>query len=363
MLACSARCLKAYLLAALLIFSGESFAQRKLVERLVRAEYRAGHFNGSLLAVEDGRIVAQVQQGFANFQFAAPVTAATRFPIASMTKLFTAILTLQLVERAQLRLEAPVGNYLPDLPADCRGITVAELLTHHSGLKNEPSTQVYQQAYPSDEFVRRFVAKDARRSEPGFNYNNIDYILLTRVLEVVAGQPFAQLVRSRILVPLRMHDSGVVQEERIIPGLAYGYHNYTFGSGSAKDTLRNDARKYLSNYAGAGAMYSTVQDLYKLVQALQANQLLTAATTASFLLKPQRPGFVEEARGYPTAGFYYNDKSFAQPCLERRGSIDGFNSVLLLSPDFRRLVIILTNTDTADLEKLGDRVYGALTDQ
>jgi CubicO group peptidase (beta-lactamase class C family) len=343
-------------LLASLFFATPAFAQDKIGD-LIASEYQAGHFNGALLAVKHNRVVSQLNKGYANLQFAVPVTKDTRFPIASMTKLFTAILTLQLVEHSTLKLEDKAATYLSGLPASCRSITIADLLTHYSGLKNEPSPQVYETKYSPAEFVKKFVAKDESKKAPAFNYNNIDYILLSRVLEVVSRKTYAQLLRQNILALLRMNDSGVVEEPRITPFLAYGYHNYTFGTGSSKDTLRNDAPKYLSNYAGA--MYSTVADLYKLVQALKANALLSPTTT-TFLLKRQQAEYVEQARGYPTMGFYYNDKTFSRPVLERRGSIDGFNSVLLANPDFSSVMIILNNTDTGDLEKLGDRVYAVL---
>ena len=346
------------ILLAFLLLPAPARAQHQLPAQ-IRADYEAGRGHGALLAVKDNRVVAQVNTGYANLQFAVPVTAETRFPIASMTKLFTAILTLQLVEKAALGLHDKAAAYLPDLPASCQSITIAELLTHHSGLKNEPSTQVYQAKYSTTEFVKKFVVKDESKKGSSFNYNNIDYILLTRILEVVAKKTYSQLLRQNILLPLQMHSSGVVQEARVTPNLAYGYHNYSFGAGTANDTLRNDAPKYLSNYAGAGAMYSTVADLYRLMQALQANTLLSKKSTA-LLLKPQQTTYVEQARGYPTCGLYYNDQTFPKPVLERRGSIDGFNSVLLTSPDFSRVVIILNNTDTADLEKIADQVYQAL---
>lgn len=301
--------------------------------------------------------MAQAHQGQANLQFAVPITATTRFPIASMTKLFTAVLTLQLVERAQLQLDEPVSKYLADLPIACRTITIRQLLTHTSGLHNEP-VRAYQLPYSTKEFVQRFVHQDSTRQAGTFNYNNVDYILLTAVLETIANQSFAALVQARILTPLHMLDTGMMTEARIIPRLAYGYHNYSFGKGRATDTLRND-RRYLSNYAGAGALYSTTADLYKLVQGLQAHKLLTVATSAAYLLKPQQATFLDYARGYSTIGFFYNDKTLATPVLERRGSIDGFNSVLLTSPDFSKVLLILTNTDQADLEKLGDQLYTA----
>ena len=110
----------------------------------------------------------------------------TRLPIASMTKLFTAILTLQLHEKGLLRLDDQVGTLLMgSLPANCQNITIRQLLTHHSGLKNE-SPQAYQRPYSTAEFTKNFVSKKNGPSVAAFNYNNVDYILLTRALEAVS---------------------------------------------------------------------------------------------------------------------------------------------------------------------------------
>lgn len=315
-------------------------------------------FSGTGLLVQQGQVLVQLHQGFANRQFAVPMADTTRLPIASVTKLFTAILVMQCCEKSQLRLADKVGRYLPELSADCRAITILQLLTHFSGLKNEP-LQAYASPYTPAEFVRKFVARKEGLPAAAFNYNNLDYIVLTRVLEVVAHKSYAALLQERILAPLKMNRSGVVTEDRIIPGLAYGYHNYSFGAGQPDQPLRNDPPIYLSNYAGAGAVYSTAADLLKLVQALAENKLLTPQTTALFTT-PQQKGFVEYARGYPALGFYCNDKTFSQTVLERRGSINGFNSVLLTDKAFRKVVILLANTDAADLEALGDQLYAKL---
>ncbi|WP_310391230.1 serine hydrolase domain-containing protein [Hymenobacter sp.] len=342
---------------ALITLATNAFAQTKIAN-IIDAEYEAGHFNGAVLAVKNGQIVAQVNKGYANLQFAVPITPDTRFPVASMTKLFTAVLTLQLHEKGLLRLDDKAAAYVPGLPANCQDITITALLTHHSRLKNEP-IEAYQVAYSTTEYVKKFVLKNESRKGSYFNYNNVDYVLLTRILETVSKKSFANLVRENIFRPLGMNDSGVVKESSVVPSLAYGYHNYSFGTGSRQDTLKNDSRK-LSNYAGAGAVYSTVADLYKLLQALKANTLLSAKTTAAYLQKPQQAEFLEYARGRSTVGFYHNNKTFAKPVLERRGSIDGFNSVLLTNEEFTNAVLILTNTDTADLELIADKIYAEI---
>ncbi|GAA4053266.1 hypothetical protein GCM10022409_45230 [Hymenobacter glaciei] len=339
---------------ALLILAGPACAQKQ-IEAIVLAD---GRFSGTGLVAQSGRVQAQLHHGYANQQFAVPMTDTTRLPIASVTKLFTAILVLQLCEKSQLRLTDNVGRYLSDLPSTCRDITILQLLTHYSGLKNEPGA-AYANPYSAAEFVGKFVVKKEGPPAPTFNYNNVDYILLTHLLEVLAKKRYSELVQENILKPLHMSNSGVISESQIIPGLAYGYHNYSFGGGKPNQLLQNDAPLYLSNYAGAGAIYSTPADLLKLVQALKEHTLLNTQTTA-LLSTPQQKGFVEYARGKPAIGFYCNDKIFPQPVLERRGSINGFNSVLLTNKAFDKVVILLTNTDNADLEAIGDKLYAEL---
>lgn len=346
------------LLAALCLLSTGAFAQTRL-DSLLEAEYQAGHFNGAVLVVRNGKVAAQVNKGYANFPFAVPITNDTRFPIASMTKTFTALLVLQLHEHGLLRLDDKAAAYLPELPAACQTITIRDLLTHHSGLKNEPLA-AYQAKYSSAEYSKKFVVAHEHRKAPAFHYNNVDYVLLTRIVEAAARKSYAQLLQDHIFGPLGMAHSGLVRESAITPLLANGYHNYSFGAGKKNDTLFADSPGYLSNYAGAGALYATPHDLAKLVAALHSHRLLSAKATAAFLIKPQTPTYIEGIRGYPTLGFYYNDKTFARPILERRGSINGFNSVLLTDTQFTKAVIILTNTDTADLEVLADKVYATL---
>jgi CubicO group peptidase (beta-lactamase class C family) len=226
------------------LLSTRAFAQQPIYD-LINAEYKASHFNGAVLAVKKGRIVSQVNKGYANLQFQVPITSDTRFPIASTTKLFTAVLALQLVEKGSLKLEDKVSVYVPNLPVNCQDISVKELLTHHSGLKNEP-IQAYRAKYSTAEYIKNYVVKDEKKLVASFNYNNVDYVLLTQVLETVSKKSFANLVQTNIFTPLKMTNSGVINEEKIIPNLAYGYHHYTFGRGSSKDTLRNDPGIYLT---------------------------------------------------------------------------------------------------------------------
>ncbi len=343
------------ILFTLLAASNSLFAQKD-AEAFLHAEYEAGHFNGTVLIGTEGKVVSRIHKGQANFQFAVPVTDSTRFPIASMTKTFTSVLVLQQVERSVIKLNDPVTKYLPDLPATLANITIADLLTHYSGLKNEP-LQAYSSRYNTTEYIKKFAAPNDTLKSIAFNYNNVDYILLTRILEVVTQKTFKQLLQDNILTPLNMYSTGLYKESAIIPHLAYGYHNYTFGGGNKNDTLYNDGPIYLSNYSGAGAVYSTTGDIFTFIQALKTGKLLSTATIEQFVKKPQREVYLKYGRGYPTIGFYNNTQTFSTPILERAGNINGFNSLLLMDSAFNKVVIILTNTDTGDMHKLGDTLY------
>ncbi len=239
-----------YLFLILLLLPWSAAAQHP-VETILAAEAAAGRFSGAALVMRHGRVVTLVNQGFANRQFSVPITDSTRFPIASMTKTFTALLVLQLQEQGRLKLTDKAAAYLPELPPGCQDITLLDLLTHYSGLKNEP-VQAYAARLSAADFVRAYVGRKEDIKVPSFNYNNVDYILLTRVLEVVAGESFAALLQKAVLAPLGMKNTGVLAENRVIPNLAYGYHNYTFGEGNPNEPLQNDSRE-LSNYAGGGS--------------------------------------------------------------------------------------------------------------
>ncbi|MBT9394188.1 beta-lactamase family protein [Hymenobacter sp. NST-14] len=346
-----------YLFLVLLLLPRPAAAQQP-VETILAAEAAAGRFSGAALVVQQGRVVARAAHGLADRPGAVPITDSTRFPIASLTKTLTALLVLQFQEQGRLQLTDKASAYLPDLPPDCRNITLRELLTHYAGLQNEPG-RAYAARLSTAEFVRTYVRRKAAAKAPGFHYNNVDYILLTRVLEVVGGRPYAELLREGLLAPLGLRNTGVLTGRGAVPNLAYGYHNYSFGEGTGQEPLLADTRE-LTNYAGAGAVYSTVADLARLVQALHGHRLLRPRTMRRLVIRPQQPDFIDYARGRPTIGFYFNDHTFSRPVLERRGSIEGFNSLLLTTPDFTTAVILLCNTDTGDLEKIGDAVFNAL---
>jgi CubicO group peptidase (beta-lactamase class C family) len=325
---------------------------QKKVNQIIENEYTKGHFNGSILTADKDKVV-KINKGYANFQFDVKINDNTRFPIASVSKLFTTIALIQLHEKKRIAFDDPIGKYIPTLPENCKNIMIKDLITHHSGLENEP-VKAYSKEYKIDDYLNNFVKKsDTIKNK--FNYNNVDFVILSKIIEKITQKKFTESIEELIFKPLGLKNTGFVSEDPIIKNLAYSYHNYTFGEGDKNAPLFNDNR-IISNYYGAGGIYSTTEDLYKFLTAIKSNQLISESSKLNYIIKPQNDEYISWIGGKPTFGFYINDREKEQ-VLRRDGNIDGINASIIVNKTFDKILIILCNTDTADLEKLSKEIY------
>lgn len=320
------------------------------IQKTINQEYEKGHFNGTVLYA-DGNQIQKINKGYANFQFDVKIDDKTRFPIASVTKLFTSLIILQLKEDHLIDFKDAISKFIPNLPQNCKDITIRDLMLHHSGLENEPIKAVVNK-YTIDNYIKEFVKKSSTDTLK-FNYNNVDFVLLSKIIEIVTNKPFSKSIEELIIKPLKLENTGFVSENDIVKNLAYGYHNYSFGEGNKNEPLYND-RRYVSNYYGAGAMYSTTEDLYQVLLAIKNNKLISEKSKNQLLLKPQTDDDVDWLSGKPTFGFYFDDKVTV---YRRSGNIDGFNAEIIVNKNFDKILIILCNTDTADLQSLANKIY------
>ncbi|SKA44176.1 CubicO group peptidase, beta-lactamase class C family [Chitinophaga eiseniae] len=359
-------CILSLLLLLSWAVNAQSLSSR--LDSLLKDYHRKGQLDGTILVARKGKVVYQGHFGYANRQFNIPIGPDTRFPIASITKLYTAVLVMQLQEEKKLDIHQPVSAYLPELlPVAGKKITLQQLLLHSSGLPGDKVADYYARSTPRPaNFIRKNV-KDSTLFEPGsrFRYNNVDYILLGAVIEKVTGKHWEQVLKEKVLAPLQLANTGVVVQQDIIPRLAYGYHNYTFGTGTAQDTLFNDETPYFENYATAGSLYATALELLKLDEALYGHKLLSPAALAVMYTPATELGYNKYSRGYPALGSYINSvpgirQGKAVKVIERRGNINGFNSSLLRCVEDHNTIILLCNTDTGNMEKIGDDILRAL---
>lgn len=186
-------------------------------------------FSGAVLVSQERRTLFEGVYGFASRQLNVPNTLATRFHIASLTKMFTAMAALILVEGGRIALKDRPATYVPALsPLDER-ITLHHLLSHTSGLRD-----VYE--VPNKQFEARkarndgmdllaYIATQPQTFEPGerWSYTSTGYLMVAYVLEQVTGTTFETLLRDLVLTPLAMSDTGVDRPRRVNPGRAYGH--------------------------------------------------------------------------------------------------------------------------------------------
>lgn len=194
--------------------AARAFAQAgPAIDQFLETEMATRHIPGLALAVVvDGRTVYAKGYGVAALESGARVSPQTPFLIASITKMFTATATMMLVEDGKVRLDAPIGDYLQDIPAPWRPLTVRQLLTHTSGLDSHTShdTPPCSAAMAESERTRQDVIAEIAclplKFEPGTNsaYSDTGYFLLGMLIERASGLTYEGYLRREIFTPLGM---------------------------------------------------------------------------------------------------------------------------------------------------------------
>ncbi|HEX6742456.1 MAG TPA: serine hydrolase domain-containing protein [Sphingomicrobium sp.] len=326
--------------------------------RVIDSEARQTGFSGTILVTQNGRILYRRSHGLADRSFAIRATNTNRYRIASITKLFTSTLVMRLAEEGRLDLGAPIGKYIPDYPGEgADRITIAQLLNHTSGIAQFDRVESLEQALREGipQYQRPLTAPSllalccgGRLAHvPGavFDYNNADYILLGRIIERVTGKSYADVLSERILKPLALNDTGIAFQAAIIPRLTPTY--YWRG---ARDGWMNDLPVYYENWDAAGSMYSTATDLARFSDALYGGRLIRRASLEAML----RPGKDEYGFGLWSYAFKAGGRTWR--VAKRPGSIMGANTQLYRLLDRQANVIILGNTNRADLDEMAQRV-------
>lgn len=330
---------------------------------VIAGEAREHDFNGTILVQDGGRTLYHGSFGVAERAFGAPADTTTRYRVASITKLFTAALVMQLHQEGRLHVDSTLGAYLPDYPGEgADRVTLHQLLNHTSGIEGFDREQSFQEAV--DNGIERYqkphtpAALLARccsgrlASEPGtaFAYNNADYIVLGLIIERVTGKPFADVLDERILRPLGMRDTGMIRSDAIIPRLA---STYFFRPDTR--TLITDLPVYPENWYAAGGMYSTTRDLLAFADALFSGEGLLRPEALARLLAPGQDEY-----GYGLWSYAFERGGTRHRVAKRPGSIMGANAVLYRLLDRDATIVILGNTNLTDLDELAQRIADVL---
>ncbi len=319
------------------------------IEAYLQAYLETGYFMGSVLVGCTGEVLLSKGYGMANLEHSIPNTPQTKFRLASVTKQFTAAAILKLQEQNLLDLNNSLSTYLPDYPHG-EQITIHQLLNHTAGIPNYTSFDDYQTkkriATKLDDLIACF---SDRRLEftPGdrFSYSNSGYLVLTKIIETVSNQSYADYLQQYIFDPLGMTDSGYDRHETILQNRASGYV-------SMGEEYKNAQPIDMSLPSGAGALYSTVEDLYKWDCSLNTDIVLNKLSRDA-MFSPQIKVIEDENEQVHYGYGWLLDTIHDRRRISHNGGIEGFSSHFSRFPNEQITIVLLSNLVTSPVEKIG----------
>jgi CubicO group peptidase (beta-lactamase class C family) len=311
--------------------------------------------------VHDQELIWQKGYGFADVQQKLPMTAETKFRMASHSKMFAAIAIMQLREQGKLRLDDPVEKHLPWFKPQPAGpndgpITIEQLLSHSSGLQREASDHWSSLDFPTEAELKALIGdrKSALPPQTRWKYSNLAFGVAGLLVEKVSGQRFADFVAANTFTPLQMTDSSF---DKPVPGLATPYGR-RLPDGSRETLPFVDAR----GMAAATGLTSDVTDMAKFVSAQfrdgprGGNQIVSSGS----LRELHRVRSVEEnwqsgtGVGFITTRF--KDKSY----VGHSGGYPGYTTQTLFHPGEKFGLIVLTNTSDSDPGEIARQLITAV---
>jgi CubicO group peptidase (beta-lactamase class C family) len=335
------------LLISLLIGITSSMVMADEIDDFMRAEMVKRKIPGLQMAVvKNGKIVKTTSYGLANIQDAVAVDNDTVFSINSITKAFTGVAVMQLVEQGKLELSAKIAKYLPNLPVEWRNVTVKQLLTHTSGLPdimNGNTGQLISSegAKASWELVKQRPLDFETNTQ--FRYNQTNYLLIGKIIDSLSDQAFTDYITQHQLRKASMkrtEEAGFSNLRDVITHSARRY-TYYYGSGEIANIKAADFPEFLRTTAG---MSSTAIEIANWIIALQSGELLNkpssieALWTPAILTNGKTKGFNNLLNGYALGWPVVN--RLEHPAVAPAG---GNRAAFFVYPEDDLSIVVLTN--------------------
>jgi len=303
----------------------------KLLDEYAQAEFKIKDFNGTMLVMQKGKVMYKKAFGMADREWNMSNTVDTKFRIGSLTKQFTAACMLQVAEQGKLSLDDKLSKYIPDYPKG-DSITIHMLLNHTSGITNYTNLPDFwpKAILPlsTDSMIALFKNKPLDFS-PGtqWNYSNSGFFLLGVIIEKVSKKTFNDYLLENIIKKLALKNTMLDNLDSVLTFRAKGYEKNRQG------VWQHAMQISMEGPYSAGAIVSTVDDLYYWTKALHNNQVLSAASTKK-MLTPYKEDY-----GYGIG----IDSLKAHKRVSHNGGIPGFASYLSYFPDDDICVAIISN--------------------
>ena len=344
-----------FLIFILIILSSTVSAQTKTfdfteLEKTISEEFAATKTPGVSFAIISGdKVIFAKGFGTTSAEGGNQVTADTLFRMGSTTKMFTAATLVSLAEQGKIRLDAPIGNYIKNLPLRVSALTTHQILSQSSGLRDLPPTVFSNddaglgqniRAWKDDVF---FTAPDKI-----YSYSSANYWLAGFLAEEIYKKSYSDAVADLVLKPLAMNRSTIRPTEAMTYPLALG-HSITDGKAVLVRPIDNNSAKY-----PGGSLFSSANELARWAIALLNNGKIdgkqaVAPFVVENLMKPQffLPGEEKAFYGYGLLGY---DQQGVKT-VSHGGASRGYGSTIFFAPEQKIAIVVLANTSGQTLPK------------
>jgi Beta-lactamase class C and other penicillin binding proteins len=311
------------------------------VDEYINRYVKNNLFSGAVLVAKGGKVILSKGYGMANYELDVANVAQTKFRLGSITKQFTAMAILQLQEKGLLSVDDLITKYFPDYKI-AEKVTIHHLLTHTSGIHNFTNDPEYGQtmmiASPVEKTIARFKDKPLDFA-PGekWDYSNSGYILLGAIIEKASGKSYEDYLKENIFQPLNMVNTGYDHSDALLKNRAAGYQ-------MSRGKIANASYLDMSIPYSAGALYSTVEDLYLWDRALYTEKLVKKATLEK-MFTPIKSNY-----GY---GWAIEDQK-GHKRISHGGGINGFGTQINRYVNDDACVIMLSNLVPSPVGKISN---------
>lgn len=326
--------------------SGQTLADNdlnKAVDSLISPQFKQNEPGVSILIVRKGNIIYQKAFGSANVELNAAMKPDMVFRIGSITKQFTAIGILQLVEQGKISLQDSIKKYVTDFPSKGYTITIENLLTHTSGITDYSSLNDTTPYIDRWDYTPKFILGKFKNLpldfKPGakYGYSNSNYLLLGLIIEAVTKKSYHTYIEENIIKPLGLSHTFYANENTIVPERVEGYTK-------DKGFYQNCDYQSISLGYACADLLSNTEDLYKWNNALLAYKLVKKETLGKAFTPYKLSDGTFTKYGY---GWFIDDLQ-GDKCIHHEGQTSGFIAEEKYFPNDDIYVAILTNVKSSE---------------
>ncbi|HEX2684342.1 MAG TPA: serine hydrolase domain-containing protein, partial [Ferruginibacter sp.] len=325
----------------------------KSFDKILQEEFVSNSTGVTALVSSHGKIIYKKAFGMANIELNVPMQTGNVFRIGSITKQFTAVAILQLMEQGKLNLQDQITRFIPDYPMQGATITIENLLTHTSGIRDftsiKDTTQRSKIDFTPAQMISYFQNQPMRFAPSSkYEYSNSNYFLLGYIIEKITGKTYQQYLEDNFFHPLGMSNSFYASDSKIIKDRAAGYTK------TETEIVNADAISMTHPYA-AGAILSTAEDLFKWQRAVQSYKLVKKETLEKAFTRYKLSNGKQSNYGYGWRMGFIQES----PSLWHGGLINGFISMAMYLPKEDVYVVVLSNCNCMSPENVTAKLAAA----